>query len=58
MIAPPTVRIGPNALLQLAPVLDRAEGRAARLVHPAARARETACCAMGHSACQFEIRWR
>ena len=28
------------------------------LVHPRARAVETDCCAMGHAACRFEIRWR
>ncbi len=30
----------------------------ATLVHPKARARETTCCAMGHAACRFELRWR
>lgn len=34
------------------------EGLFAHLVHPAARARETACCACGAPECVFEISWR
>ncbi|MCM2560524.1 bacteriochlorophyll 4-vinyl reductase [Lutimaribacter sp. EGI FJ00015] len=28
------------------------------LVHHRARVREVTCCAMGHAACRFELRWR